>query len=406
MAIGEQGHGVDRRSPHGWGVSAPSIRAAAAVFASIVLALVSCKDSHHHARTSFHSDPHHPPRGGVVIIWVHDAPSDRLAAFFASFDAVALVREDGSREEVFRAREPRRVELLSLRERDGVLFAELLGVARDVPAGRYGAIRVTLGEVSLVDGAGARIADRRVRVAGVRTIEVPLDEPVVVESGGAHGLVIDLDVDRSIHRIPGGNGGWIVRPAVAASATEGVAPPALGPVDLRGHVREVSGGGRMMVELEADGGWIEVDTRGAAMLAAPAMELAAPGETAPGDPIHVRGRVTDGPAVAASIVVVGDSALLRGTVQREPTLTWTGVTEIAIDALDDPDSASAGVVSVRVPAAAALSIDRLVGADALWIAPGQRVEVIITTTPDASRNHSSAFPPAAGIVDIRGDGPR
>jgi hypothetical protein len=141
---------------------------------------------------------------GSVTLLIGDAPIHDLTEVWITVSEVELNMAGGKKDVVLDA--PQRIELLSLQNVTEVLLTE------EIVTGRINKIRMHLDRLEILREGANELESLDVPAGG--WIELNPQGGIEVRAGETITIFIDVDLERSLHVVQGGNGGYEFRPQV------------------------------------------------------------------------------------------------------------------------------------------------------------------------------------------------
>jgi len=144
---------------------------------------------------------------GRVTMLVGDAPINDLSEVWITVSEVELNMAGGKKDVVLDT--PERIELLSLQNLSEVLLSE------EIVTGRINKVRLLLDKIEILREGGTSPDNLEVLdVPAGGWIELNPQGGIEVRAGETITMLIDVDLERSLHVIEGGNGSFEFRPQV------------------------------------------------------------------------------------------------------------------------------------------------------------------------------------------------
>ena len=247
---------------------------------------------------------------GTVALFLTDDPADEYDNLWITVKEVSLIPAEGDDDKnpvvIYQSDEGCRVDLLEFRDKEF-----LLTVKNNVPTGRYAKVRLS---VSNIEPVGGPCENMEIKLPSSK-IDLNPKEPFQVETDSTISISLDIDANKSIH----GSEGCTFRPVVFVDIRHGDAiqrcPQILGGeivslVDgdaeegIEGFILALSDGrGELEVRLLDD--VVVFDGQG---------QPAGYEALAVGRRVKVRGRIDAAGRIQASVVVIGDVLVVKGSV--------------------------------------------------------------------------------------------
>jgi Domain of unknown function (DUF4382) len=144
---------------------------------------------------------------GRVTMLIGDAPIDDLTKVWITVSEVELNMTGGKKDVVLNP--PQRIELLSLQNLTEVLLSE------EIVSGRINKVRLLLDNLEILRASSTSPDDLEVLdVPAGGWIELNPQGGIEVRAGETITIFIDVDLERSLHVVQGGNGSYEFRPQV------------------------------------------------------------------------------------------------------------------------------------------------------------------------------------------------
>ena len=262
---------------------------------------------------------------GSVAVLLADGPADGYDHIYIWVTKVSLIPAAGSAAPVtvFQTNKVEdgypghKVDLLAYRDEDFILT-----VKRDVPAGKYTKIRLEISHIE-AEGTDVPCDDMEIKLPSGKIDLDTQDGPFLVTQGSTLSIRLDIDANKSINLHPAGKSGkCIFRPVVFVDIEEG-APLERCPKVVSGTLKSVKFDASseivgFILELNGDRGTLEVSLSSATRIFNDDFVCATPEDLKSGDPVQVRGRLTNNGVFAASLVVIGQLLDVTGTVTSVP----------------------------------------------------------------------------------------
>ena len=310
--------------------------------------------------------------GGNVALFVTDGPADEYSNIWISVTKVLLIPSDRNPHRspvvIFESDVGYEIELLDLRDQDF-----LLTIKKRVPAGWYAKIRL---EVNDIRCAGGPCASFELKLPSNR-IDLNPRGDFEVRSGETLAIRLDVDANKSINlHVAGNSGRCIFRPVVFVEI-DTIETRQRCPRILTGQItrllRSDSNIEGFALKLEGQRGTIDVwlsDNPAAIIFGEDGFRVRR-SELTPGQRVHVRGKITSTGDLTASVVVIGDIEIVKGTVISSINSNF-----IFPLLVDEGQSISDDQINVEVTDATLvmLGCDEAVSTDA--ISPGKRARVV------------------------------
>ena len=253
---------------------------------------------------------------GSVAVFVADGPAEDYDHIWIRIKEVSLLPADNSDPVVvFKSKksEGYKLDLLAYRDEDFFL------TVHDVPARDYSKIRLKVGDVQPEGGTGS-CTTLQLKLPGNDKIDLNPRGTFSVKDGGYLTIRLDIDADKSIHLVQAGQSGMcIFRPVVFVDIEEGP-PAARCPRILAGKISGLieQGGEVVGFLLEREGLPVRRITLAddAAIFDEDGWPVSA-AALALGLEVRVRGKLDQHHRFVASVVVIGETTILEGTVDGE-----------------------------------------------------------------------------------------
>jgi hypothetical protein len=245
---------------------------------------------------------------GTVAVFIKDGPTDQFDHIWVTVTKAELIPVSGSHVVIYDNPSGCKVDLLAYRTED-----YLLTIDRKVPAGAYSKIRLYVNEIELDP-------DDNVEVVKLPSNKIDLNPrgTFTVEPGGTLSVRLDIDANKSIHVHPSKAGWYIFRPVIFVDIESGY-PTSICPAVVPGTITRLVKNPSIetigfIMELERDGGTLEVKLSSDTKIFGTDGEFTTPSSLEVGQKVKIRGKFDSSGALVASFVVIGDVVDVSGEV--------------------------------------------------------------------------------------------
>ena len=249
---------------------------------------------------------------GTAAIFIADGPADDYESIWITITEVSLIpANDGSPVVIFESSKGHKIDLLQYRDED-----YLLTVRDGIPAGVYEKIRL-------------RVSDVRTKGGDCDRLDVKLPSGKIdlnprggfrVVKGETISIRLDIDANKSINLHKAGNSGKCIYRPVVFVDIDTVKGPQRCPRILKGTIRRLIDNNEdgdtdgFVLDLGGQRGDLKVYLTDHTVIFDQDGSFAGPDALEPGQRVKVRGRLKPDGALQASVVVIGGSLVLKGTV--------------------------------------------------------------------------------------------
>lgn len=255
-----------------------------------------------------------PGGSGTVAVLLADGPADDYDSIWIWITKISLIPESNSDSPVvvFESDDPDgwKADLLDLRDQDAVVT-----VKDNIPAGRYGKIRLYIADIQPEGGVGpCDPADMEIKLPSGK-IDLNPKGGFEVIPGETISIRIDIDCDKSISLHPAGlSGKCIFRPVVFVEI-EKIESPRKCPRILKGTIDEIFDENTGFILLLGEGrGPLTVYLTDDVIIFGEDGSPVDKSELDEDQTVYVRGRLDAEGDLRASVIVIGNVLLVKGTV--------------------------------------------------------------------------------------------